>query len=101
MDTDRICSTERYIHSRCCCSTCSTGPANYHPVIGGVLKGQSLQVVDIENGWYKIKYNNRTGYVSGEFVKFLKGSSTQEQTQTKEKLEQAQQPNHEQEENKK
>ena len=47
-----------------------TGPANYHPVIGGVLKGQSLQVVDIENGWYKIKYNNRTGYVSGEFVKF-------------------------------
>ncbi|MGG3547102.1 SH3 domain-containing protein [Bacillus paranthracis] len=74
-----------------------TGPANYHPVIGGVLKGQSLQVVDIENGWYKIKYNNRTGYVSGEFVKFLKGSSTQEQTQTKEKLEQAQQPNHEQE----
>ncbi|AJH60177.1 Peptidase, M23/M37 [Bacillus cereus 95/8201] len=73
-----------------------TGPANYHPVIGGVLKGQSLQVVDIENGWYKIKYNNRTGYVSGEFVKFAKGASTQEQTQKQEKSEQAQQPTQEQ-----
>ncbi|HFJ9501360.1 TPA: SH3 domain-containing protein [Bacillus paranthracis] len=74
-----------------------TGPANYHPVIGGVLKGQNLQVIDIENGWYKIKYNNRTGYVSGEFVKFVKGAPTQEQTQKQEKLEQVQQPTQEQE----
>ncbi|MFT0604256.1 SH3 domain-containing protein [Bacillus cereus] len=74
-----------------------TGPANYHPVIGGVLKGQSLQVVDIENGWYKIKYNNRTGYVSGEFVKFVKGAFTQEKTQKQGKPEQAQQPTQEQE----
>ncbi|MDF9478968.1 SH3 domain-containing protein [Bacillus cereus] len=83
-----------------------TGPANYHPVIGGVLKGQSLQVVDIENGWYKIKYNNRTGYVSSEFVTFVKGASTQEQekqevvqqpTQEQEKQEVVQQPTQEQE----
>lgn len=69
-----------------------TGPANYHPVIGGVLKGQSLQVMDIENGWYKIKYNNRTGYVSGEFLKFVQGASTQEQG----KQEAVQQPTQEQ-----
>ncbi|WP_103571078.1 SH3 domain-containing protein [Bacillus thuringiensis] len=69
-----------------------TGPANYHPVIGGVLKGQSLQVMDIENGWYKIKYNNRTGYVSGEFLKFVQGASTQEQG----KQEVVQQPTEEQ-----
>ncbi|PEF50493.1 MULTISPECIES: SH3 domain-containing protein [Bacillus cereus group] len=74
-----------------------TGPANYHPVIGGVLKGQNLQVVDIENGWYKIKYNNRTGYVSGEFMKFVKGAPTQEQTQEQEKQEVVQQPAQEQE----
>ncbi|PFA86228.1 SH3 domain-containing protein [Bacillus cereus] len=52
-----------------------TGPANYYPVIGGILKEQSLQVIGVENGWYKIKYKDATGFVSGEFVKFVKGAS--------------------------
>ncbi|MGD6836606.1 SH3 domain-containing protein [Bacillus thuringiensis] len=82
-----------------------TGPANYYPVIGGVLKGQHLQVVDVENNWYKIKYNNHTGYVSHEFVKFVKGESAQEQvkqeqnqqtSQKQAKPEQNQQPPQEQ-----
>ncbi|MGN7896292.1 SH3 domain-containing protein [Bacillus sp. 22475] len=70
-----------------------TGPANYYPVIGGALKGQHLQVVDVENDWYKIKYNNHTGYVSHEFVKFVKGKSAQE----REKQEQDHQTPQEQE----
>ncbi|EOP91907.1 hypothetical protein IGM_01967, partial [Bacillus cereus HuB4-4] len=52
-----------------------TGPANYYPVIGGILKEQPLQVIDVENGWYKIKYKDATGFVSGEFVKFIKDAS--------------------------
>ncbi|HDR6289238.1 TPA: SH3 domain-containing protein [Bacillus cereus] len=38
--------------------------------IGSVYEGQSLSVISQEsNGWYKINFNGRTGYVSGEFVK--------------------------------
>lgn len=38
--------------------------------IGRVYQGQELSVISQEsNGWYKINFNGRTGYVSGEFVK--------------------------------
>lgn len=49
-----------------------TGPATYHSVIGGVLNGRTLQVTGVENGWLKINHNGRTGYVSSEYVKFVK-----------------------------
>lgn len=49
------------------------GPATYHSVIGGVLNGRILQVTGVENGWLKINHNGRTGYVSSEYVKFVKG----------------------------
>ncbi|MBC6973888.1 SH3 domain-containing protein [Bacillus sp. Xin] len=53
-----------------------TGPATYHGVLGGVLNGQTLNVVGVENGWYKINHHGKTGYVSSEFVKFVKGGTT-------------------------
>ncbi|OPD54054.1 SH3 domain-containing protein [Bacillus anthracis] len=38
--------------------------------IGRVYQGQTLSVIGQEsNGWYKINFNGRMGYVSGEFVK--------------------------------
>lgn len=52
-----------------------TGPATYHSVIGGVLNGRTLQVTGVENGWLKINHNGRTGYVSSEYVKFVKGGT--------------------------
>ncbi|MEE6145459.1 SH3 domain-containing protein [Bacillus cereus] len=52
-----------------------TGPATYHSVIGGVLNGRILQVTGVENGWLKINHNGRTGYVSSEYVKFVKGGT--------------------------
>ncbi|MGN4444214.1 SH3 domain-containing protein [Bacillus cereus group sp. MYBK79-1] len=52
-----------------------TGPAIYHSVIGGVLNGQALQVTGVENGWLKIKHNGKTGYVSSEYVNFVKGGT--------------------------
>ena len=43
--------------------------ANYAR-IGGLTKGAKVEVVKKEsNGWYKIKYNNTYGYVSGTYVK--------------------------------
>ncbi|WP_242216814.1 C40 family peptidase [Bacillus cereus group sp. BfR-BA-01380] len=53
-----------------------TGPATYHSIIGGVLNGQTLNVIGAENGWFKVKHNGTTGYVSSEFVKFVKGGTS-------------------------
>lgn len=53
-----------------------TGPATYHGVLGGVLNGQTLNVIGVENGWYKINHHGKAGYVSSEFVKFVKGGTT-------------------------
>ncbi|EJQ45347.1 hypothetical protein IEQ_04521 [Bacillus cereus BAG6X1-2] len=53
-----------------------TGPAAYHSVIGGVLNGTTLNVVGSENGWFKVSYQGKAGYVSSEFVKFVKGGTT-------------------------
>ncbi|HDR7951464.1 TPA: SH3 domain-containing protein [Bacillus toyonensis] len=50
-----------------------TGPATYNAVIGGVTNGKVLNVTGAENGWYKINHNGRTGYVSADYVKFVKG----------------------------
>ncbi|MBW3491720.1 SH3 domain-containing protein [Bacillus sp. FDAARGOS_1420] len=52
-----------------------TGPAAYHSVLGGVLNGTTLNVVGSENGWFKVNYQGKTGYVSSEFVKFVKGGT--------------------------
>ncbi|MBO9129976.1 C40 family peptidase [Bacillus sp. 165] len=49
-----------------------TGPATNYPVIGGVVKGHILQVKAIEAGWYKVVHNGQTGYVSGDYVAFVK-----------------------------
>ncbi|PFA57703.1 peptidase M24 [Bacillus sp. AFS054943] len=53
-----------------------TGPATYHSVIGGVLNGTTLNVIGSENGWFKVNYQGKTGFVSSEFVKFVKGGTT-------------------------
>ncbi|PFJ17394.1 peptidase M24 [Bacillus cereus] len=53
-----------------------TGPATYHSVIGGVLNGTTLNVIGSEGSWFKVNYQGKTGYVSSEFVKFVKGGTT-------------------------
>lgn len=53
-----------------------TGPATYHSVIGGVLNGTTLNVIGSEGSWFKVNYQGKTGYVSSEFMKFVKGGTT-------------------------
>ncbi|MED0978309.1 SH3 domain-containing protein [Bacillus paramycoides] len=64
-----------------------TGPATYHSVIGGVLNGTTLNVIGSEGSWFKVNYQGKTGYVSSEFMKFVKGG-----TATPEQPEQPKQP---------
>lgn len=65
-----------------------TGPATYHSVIGGVLNGTTLNVIGSEGSWFKVNYQGKTGYVSSEFMKFVKGG-----TSTPEQPKQPEQPN--------
>ncbi|AXK21051.1 SH3 domain-containing protein [Bacillus sp. COPE52] len=63
-----------------------TGPAAYHSVIGGVLNGTTLNVVGSDGSWFKVNYQGKTGFVSSEFVKFVKGgTATPEQPKQPEK----------------
>lgn len=51
-------------------------------ILGSVSKGQSLSVISYSNGWYKINYNNSTGYVSGNYVQKLTGSTSNQVEKT-------------------
>ncbi|KMN46617.1 C40 family peptidase [Bacillus paramycoides] len=69
-----------------------TGPATYHSVIGGVLNGTTLNVIGSEGSWFKVNYQGKTGYVSSEFMKFVKGgTATPEQPKQPEQPEQPEQ----------
>ncbi|EMA6343172.1 enterotoxin EntFM [Bacillus cytotoxicus] len=70
-----------------------TGPATYNAVIGGVTRGQVLQVTGVENGWYKVNHNGRTGYVSADYVKFVKGGVANTNTGASQETAQTQKPN--------
>ncbi|BCC46491.1 hypothetical protein bcgnr5378_27270 [Bacillus cereus] len=52
-----------------------TQPNTSSAIMGRVYEGKALQVIGEENGWLKINHNGRTGYVSSEYVKFVKGNT--------------------------
>ena len=37
-------------------------------IIGKINYNTKVSILEISNGWYKIKYNNTTGFVSGEYI---------------------------------
>ncbi|CEN78998.1 SH3 domain-containing protein [Paraclostridium sordellii] len=40
-----------------------------HQKIGTLINGSKVEIVESQNGWYKIKYNGGYGYISGDYVK--------------------------------
>ncbi|MEG0774130.1 SH3 domain-containing protein [Clostridium sp.] len=38
-------------------------------VMGQLYKNTKITILETKSGWYKINFNNRTGWISGEFVK--------------------------------
>jgi len=44
------------------------GAGTDNAVIGAAYKGQSFPILGKENGWYKISFNNASGFVSGDYV---------------------------------
>ncbi|WP_231688045.1 SH3 domain-containing protein [Bacillus sp. FJAT-18017] len=46
-----------------------SGPGTQYARIGGLPRGSSINVIEkVSNGWYKINYNGKTGYVAGQYV---------------------------------
>ena len=45
-----------------------SGPSTSYLVIGTLSSGTKIGVISTSNGWSKIKYNNKTGYVSSEYL---------------------------------
>ena len=39
-------------------------------IIGLLYEGETLDYVDYENGWYKVRYNGQLAYVSGDYVEY-------------------------------
>ena len=46
-----------------------SGYGTNYSVIGTLTNGSKVEIVESQNGWYKIKYNGTYGYVSGDYVK--------------------------------
>ena len=51
-------------------------------IIGKINYNTKVSILEISNGWYKIKYNNTTGWISGEYVKLDSNSNTVQASNT-------------------
>ncbi|WP_346846954.1 MULTISPECIES: SH3 domain-containing protein [unclassified Clostridium] len=51
-------------------------------IIGKINYNTKVSILEIANGWYKIKYNNTTGWISGEYVKLDSNSNTVQASKT-------------------
>lgn len=55
-----------------------TGPGTNYGIITSLKQGNKVEILGEEKGWYKINYNNTTGYVSKEFVTLSSGNTNTE-----------------------
>ena len=53
-----------------------SGAGTNYSIIGSLPSKASVQILETLNGWYKIKYNNLTGYVSSQYVSVNTSSDT-------------------------
>lgn len=55
-----------------------SSPSTSGSKLGSYDAGTTVQVIGINNGWYKVKYNGVTGYIRSDFISIINsGSSTQ------------------------
>ena len=57
-----------------------TGASTKYRKIGKLKKGTNVKILSIKNGWYKVKYNNTTGWSSGKYIKKSNTSSNTKKT---------------------
>ena len=57
-----------------------TAPKSTATVLGYLLNGQTVQITGQIDNWYKINYNNSTGYVSVDYIKIVDSSTPSDST---------------------
>jgi len=45
-----------------------SGPAKTAPILGTVAKGARVNITGVAPGWYRIRFKDGIGYVSGDFI---------------------------------
>lgn len=45
-----------------------SGYGTNYPIIGKINKDEKVEIVESNNGWYKIKYNGNYGFVSAKYI---------------------------------
>ncbi|MGL5867633.1 SH3 domain-containing protein [Clostridium chrysemydis] len=62
-----------------------SGAGTSHSTIGYLKNGQTISIKGKSGSWYKIDFENKTGYISEDFVKLLNGDTNQNNSQSKSK----------------
>lgn len=52
-----------------------SGPDKSYDTIGGLAKGSVVQSSGVQNGWYKITFSGKTGWIYKSYVKFEAGAT--------------------------
>ena len=60
-----------------------SGPSTSYNIIEVLTKDTQVEVISVEDGWAKIKYNSKTGYVSNQYLSNSAPSSSSETSTTK------------------
>lgn len=58
-------------------------PSTSGAVLGTFQSGQEIEVISIDRGWAKVKYNGKTGYVSDKYITPLPKKKTEQKTEKK------------------
>ncbi len=53
-----------------------SGPSTGHGIIGSLKNNENVEVISESNGWSKIKYNGKEGYVSSTYLTDYQGGGT-------------------------
>lgn len=53
-----------------------SGPGTDYDILGSYSNGVNVNVLGSENGWYKVSYNGKTGYIKADYIRVTPETAT-------------------------